>query len=124
MGAGPRKVSTAQNGRHLVRMAITDRTASSTVLARRWSTATGVDLSASTVRRCLLRARLVARMPLRRLPLSRNHKRLRLQWACERHRWRAEWQNVVFLDESRFNLSFSDGRIRVRRYRAEYNPAT
>ncbi|KAJ4447701.1 hypothetical protein ANN_09709 [Periplaneta americana] len=81
----------------------------------------GVDLSASTVRRYLLRAGLVARMPLRRLPLSRNHQRLRLQWTRERRHWRAEWQNVVFSDESRFNLYYNDGRMRVRRYRGERN---
>ncbi|KAJ8884371.1 hypothetical protein PR048_016228 [Dryococelus australis] len=88
-GTGPRNVTTTRDDRHLVRMAVVDRTASSTVLARHWSTATGVDLSASTVRRRLLRAGLIARMPLRRLPLSRNHKRLRLQWARERRRWPA-----------------------------------
>ena len=115
-GTGPRNVTTAQDDRHLARMAVTDRTASSTVLSRRCSTATGLDLSASTVRRRLLRAGLVARMPLRRLPLFRHHQRLRLQWARERRHWRAEWRNVVFSDESRFNMSYNDGRIRVRRY--------
>ena len=75
-------------------MAVTDRTASSTILNRRWSTAMGLDLSASTVRPRLLRAGLVARMPLHRLPLSRDHQRLRLQWVRERRHWRAEWRNV------------------------------
>ena len=57
-------------------------------------------------RRRLLRAGLVARMPLHRLPLSRDHQRLRLQWALERRHWRAEWRNVVFSVESRFNMSW------------------
>ena len=56
-------------------------------------------------------ARRVARMPVRRLPLSRDHQRLRLQWALERRHWRAEWRNVVFSGEFRYN----DGRIRVQR---------
>ena len=93
-------VTTARDERHLVLKAVMDRTASSTVLSRRWSTATGLDLSASTVRRRLLR---VARMRLRRFPLSRDHQRLRLQWARERYHCCAEWRNVVFSDESRFN---------------------
>ena len=114
-GTGPRNVTTARDDRHLVRMAVTDCTASSTVLSRRWSTATGLGLSASTVRRCLLRAGLVARMPLLRLPLSRDHQRLRLRCARERCYWRAEWRNVVFSEDSRFNMSNNDGRIRVRR---------
>ena len=70
---GPRNVTTARDDR----MAVTDRKASSTVLCRRWSIAMGLGMSASTVRRWLLRAGLVTRMSLRRLPLSRDHQRLR-----------------------------------------------
>ncbi|GFV32528.1 transposable element Tc1 transposase [Trichonephila clavipes] len=33
--------------------------------------------------------------------------------------WRADWQQVVFSDESRFNLRHHDGRIRVRCYAGE-----
>ena len=33
----------------------------------------------------------------------------------------AEWRNVVFSDESRFNMYYNDGRIRVRRYAGERN---
>ena len=50
-----------------------------------------------------------------------DHQRLRLHWAHERHHWHAEWQNIVFLDESRFNMSYNDGRIRVWLYAGECN---
>ena len=83
VGTGPCNVTTARDDHHLVGMAEMDCTASSTVLSRRWSTATGLDLFATTVRCRLLRAGLVARMPLRRLPLSRDHQCLRLQWSHE-----------------------------------------
>ncbi|GFU82228.1 transposable element Tc1 transposase [Trichonephila clavipes] len=33
--------------------------------------------------------------------------------------WRADWPQVVFCDESCFNLKNHDGRIRVRRYARE-----
>ena len=112
-GTGPRNVITEWDDRHLVHMAVTDRTASSTVLNQNWSTATGLDLSASTVCRRVLRAGLVACMPLCRLPLYRDYQCLRLQWAYERCYWRAEWRNVMFLDESRFNMSYDDDHIRV-----------
>ena len=79
-GTGPHNMTTAQNDHHLVHMAVTDRTTSSTVSSRRWSTATGLDLPVSTVRRRLLKPGLVACMPLRWLPLSRDHQHLRLQW--------------------------------------------
>ena len=114
-------MTTARDDRHLLRMAVMDHRASSIVLSRRWSTTTGLDLSVSTVRRSLLRAGLVARMPWRRLPLSRNHQHLRLQWAREHRNWRTEWRDVVFSYESRFNISYNDGRIRVRRNAGERN---
>ena len=112
--------------RHLVHIAVMDRTASSTVLSQRRSPEKSLDLSASTVRRHLFRAELVARMPLHQLPLhqlslSRDHQRLRLQWTCECRHWHAEWQNVVFSDEYRFNMSYNDDYIRIRHYTGECN---
>ncbi|GFS71848.1 transposable element Tc1 transposase [Trichonephila clavipes] len=92
-------------------MAQTDRTASSRQLAAQWSTATDVSLCASSIRRCLLQRGLRARIPLYRIPLT--------QWANVHRSWRANWQQVVFSDESRFNLRHHDGRIRVRRYAGE-----
>ncbi|PRD30897.1 UNVERIFIED_CONTAM: hypothetical protein NCL1_25013 [Trichonephila clavipes] len=46
-GSGQWKVTSARYDRHLLRMAVNDRTASSRQLAARWSTATGVLMSAS-----------------------------------------------------------------------------
>ena len=116
----PRNATTAWDDRHIVHMAVMDRTASSAVLSRRWSTATGLDLYASTVRLCLLSAGQVACMPLCWLPLSRDYQCLRLQWVCKCHHWHTEWQ-VMFSDESRFNMFYNDGRIRVRCYAGELN---
>ena len=50
--------STARNDYYLVRMDVTDSTVSSTMLNRCLSTETGVELSASTVRRRILRGAL------------------------------------------------------------------
>ncbi|GFX92860.1 transposable element Tcb2 transposase [Trichonephila clavipes] len=117
--SGPRNVTSARDDRRLVRMAQTDRTASSRQLVAQWSTATGVSLCASSIRRRLLQRGLRARIPLYRIPLTQNHRRLRLQWANVHRSWRADWQQIVFSDESRFNLWYHDGRIRVRRYAGE-----
>ncbi|GFV58740.1 transposable element Tcb1 transposase [Trichonephila clavipes] len=53
------------------------------------------------------------------IPLTANHRRLRLQWAHEHRAWKADWHQVIFSDESRFNLWDHDGRIRVKRYAGE-----
>ncbi|GFY23667.1 transposable element Tcb2 transposase [Trichonephila clavipes] len=59
------------------------------------------------------------------LPLTYTHQRLRLEWCRARGNWTAaEWNKVVFSDESRFNLSSDDTRVRVWRPSAQrLNPA-
>ncbi|GFY25322.1 transposable element Tcb2 transposase [Trichonephila clavipes] len=54
------------------------------------------------------------------IPFTENYRRLRLQWAHEHRAWQADWHQVVFSDESSFNLSDHDGRIRVKRYAGEH----
>ncbi|GFX90755.1 transposable element Tcb2 transposase [Trichonephila clavipes] len=103
-GSGPRNVTSTREDRRLVRMAQTDRTAFSRQLAAQWSTATRVSLCASSIRRRLLQRGLRARIPLYRISLTQNHRRLRLHWANVHRSWRADWQQVVFSDKSRFNL--------------------
>ncbi|GFT09495.1 transposable element Tc1 transposase [Trichonephila clavipes] len=112
-------MTSARDDRHLLHIAMNDRTAFSRQLAARWSTATGVLMTASSIRQHLLYRGLRARVPLYRIPLKANYRRLRLQWAHEHRAWQADWHQVVFSDESRINLWDHDGRIRVRRYDGE-----
>ncbi|GFX48476.1 transposable element Tcb1 transposase [Trichonephila clavipes] len=77
------------------------------------------SLSARTIRHHLQQSGLSARRPLLGLPLTHNHRRLRRQWCDERRMWAAEWNEVVFTDESRICLQHHDGRIRVWRHRGE-----
>lgn len=43
-----------------------------------------------------------------------------LQWCRVRAHWKAEWNSVEFIDQSRFCLGISDGRTRVRRRPGEH----
>ncbi|GFS62151.1 uncharacterized protein TNCV_476991 [Trichonephila clavipes] len=74
---------------------------------------------------CLAEGHLGSRRPLRVLPLTPTHRRLHLEWCHTRGNWTAvEWNQVVFSDESRFNISSDDNRVRVWRPRGERrNPA-
>ncbi|GFX11576.1 transposable element Tcb1 transposase [Trichonephila clavipes] len=57
------------------------------------------------------------------LPLTPTHRLLRLEWCRERGN-EAEWNQVVLCDESRFNHSSDDNRVRVGIPRGErLNPA-
>ncbi|UYV68172.1 hypothetical protein LAZ67_5003245 [Cordylochernes scorpioides] len=77
------------------------------------------EVSARTIRRRLQQSGLSARCPLLRLLFSQYHRYFRRQWCDERKIWTAEWNEIVFTDESRFCLQHHDGRIRVCRHPEE-----
>ncbi|GFU37775.1 transposable element Tc1 transposase [Trichonephila clavipes] len=59
---------------------------------------------------------LKPKRPFRALPLTPEHRQLRLQWDQSRSMWNVtDWQKVVFSDESRFVLGTGDNRVRVWR---------
>ncbi|GFV27479.1 transposable element Tcb2 transposase [Trichonephila clavipes] len=86
-GSGRWKVTSARDDRHLLRMTGNDRAASSRQLKARWFTATGVLMSASSIRCGRV---LRARVHLVRILLTANHRLLRLQWTHEHRAWQAD----------------------------------
>ncbi|GFS56869.1 transposable element Tcb1 transposase [Trichonephila clavipes] len=74
------------------------------------SSATGTTVSRQTVYRRLGHIGLYARRPVRCVPLTATHCRLRLTWSREHALWTPQqWSCVMFSDESRFSLQ-SDSR--------------
>ncbi|GFS73309.1 transposable element Tcb1 transposase [Trichonephila clavipes] len=100
-------------------MTVTDFSVTSRTVAQHIESVTHHSVSARTIRRRLQQSGLSARHPLLGLPLTQNHRRLRHQWCDERRLWAAEWNEVVFIDESRICLQHHDGRIRVWRHHGE-----
>ncbi|GFW68007.1 transposable element Tc1 transposase [Trichonephila clavipes] len=100
-------------------MAVTDCSVTSRSVAQHIESVSHHSVSARTIRRRLQQSGLSARRPSLGLPLTQNHRRLRHQWCDERRMWVAEWNEVVFTDESRICLQHHDGRIRVWRHRGE-----
>ena len=113
------RITSSRDDRHLIRMAVTDRAATSRSLSQQMGTFARQQPSARTVRRRLQQHGLSARRPWLRLPLTLHHRQERLRWCTQRRTWVHEWQNVIFSDESRFCLQHHDGRIRVWRHRGE-----
>ncbi|GFT30612.1 transposable element Tc1 transposase [Trichonephila clavipes] len=74
------------------------------------------EVSARTIRRRLQQNGMSTRRPLLGLPLTQNHTRLHRQWCDERRMGAAEWDEIVFTDESRIGLQHHNGQIRVRRH--------
>ncbi|GFY12775.1 transposable element Tcb1 transposase [Trichonephila clavipes] len=111
--------TTSREDRQIVRMAVTDHSVTSRTIAQHIESVTHHSVSARTVRRRLQQSGLSARRPLLGHPLTQNHRRLRCQWCYEKRMWLAEWNEVVFTEESRICLQHHDGRIRVWRHRGE-----
>ncbi|GFU07138.1 transposable element Tcb1 transposase [Trichonephila clavipes] len=115
----PPQSTTSREDRQIVRMAVTDSSVTSRNIAQPIESVTHHSVSARTIRRRLQQSGLSARHPLLILPLTQSYRRLCRQWCDERRMWVAEWNEVVFTDESRICLQHHDGRIRVWRHRGK-----
>ncbi|GFX46443.1 transposable element Tcb2 transposase [Trichonephila clavipes] len=123
-GSG-RPLQSSRREHHIVKNARVQPTTSSAAIPAQVAPSLGAPVFSRTMRRSLAEGHLGSRRPLRVLPLTPTHRRLRLEWCHARGNWTAvEWNQVVFSDESRFNLSSDDNRVRVWRPRGElFNPA-
>ncbi|GFT07213.1 HTH_Tnp_Tc3_2 domain-containing protein [Trichonephila clavipes] len=111
--------TTGRKDRRIVPQALVDPTVTrSTIRAD-----VGVAIVPQTISRHLAEANLKSKRPFRALPLTPEHRQLRLQWCQARSMWNVtDWQKVVFSDESRFVLGTDDNRVRVwRRPGERYN---
>ncbi|GFV08352.1 transposable element Tcb1 transposase [Trichonephila clavipes] len=100
-------------------MAVTDRSVTSRTVAQHMESVTHHSETARTILCRLQQSGIFARRPFLGLPLTQNHRRLRRQWCDERRTWVAEWNEVVFTEESRICLQHHDGRIRVWSHHGE-----
>ncbi|GFV21083.1 transposable element Tc1 transposase [Trichonephila clavipes] len=110
--SGATRKTTRREDRRIVRQALVDPTVTrSTIRAD-----VGVAIVPQTISRHLAEANLKSKRPFRALPLTPEHRQLRLQWCQARSMWNVtDWQKVVFSDESRFVLWTDDNRVRVWR---------
>ncbi|GFX46336.1 hypothetical protein TNCV_3708531 [Trichonephila clavipes] len=85
----------------------------------------GVAIVPQTISRHLAEADLKSKRPFRALPLTPEHRQLRLQWCQARSMWNVtDWQKIVFSDESRFVWGKDDNRVRMWRRPGERSPHT
>ncbi|GFW55763.1 transposable element Tcb1 transposase [Trichonephila clavipes] len=85
-------------------------------LSRQLSYATGTTVSRQTVYRRLGHIGLYARRPVRCVPLTATHCRLRLTWSREHALLTPQqWSCVMFSDESRFSLQSDSHRTLIWR---------
>lgn len=123
-GPGAARVTSAREVRRIRRHAVAAPHATSTSILQHVQDTLDVPISTRTISRRLVEGGLHSRRPLRRLPLTPQHRRARLAWCRARATWTREWRNVVFSDESRFCYGSDSHRRRVWRRRGDRsNPA-
>ncbi|GFX74155.1 transposable element Tcb2 transposase [Trichonephila clavipes] len=124
-GSGHPRQTSHQEDCHIVRNACVQPTASSAAIQAQVAPSLKAPVSSRTIRRRLVEGHLGSLRPSRVLPLTPANRCLRLEWCHARGNWTAaKWNQVVISDESRFNLSTNDNRVRVWRPRGErLNPA-
>ena len=87
----------------------------------RFDNATTLRISTQTIRNRLHDAGLRSRRPAIRVPLTRYHVQMRLAWARNHVTGtKNDWAPVLFTDESRFCVDFTDRRARVWRMPNEW----
>ncbi|GFV64664.1 transposable element Tc1 transposase [Trichonephila clavipes] len=98
-GSGANRKATRREDRRIVRQALVDHTVTRSTIR----VDIGVAIVPQTISRHLAEANFKSKRPFRALPLTPEHRQLRLQWYQARSMWNVtDWQNVVFSDESRF----------------------
>ncbi|GFU95149.1 transposable element Tcb1 transposase [Trichonephila clavipes] len=121
-GSGVTRKTTRREERRIVWQVLLDPTVTrSTILAD-----IVVAIVPQTISRHLPEANLKSKRPSRALPLTPEHRQLRLQWCQARSMWNVtDWQEVVFSDKYRFVLGTDNNRVRVWRCPGErYNSPT
>ncbi|GFY33931.1 transposable element Tc1 transposase [Trichonephila clavipes] len=111
-GSGATRKTTWREDRRIVRQALVDPTVTRLTIRAD----VGVAIVPQTISRHLAEANLKSKRPFRALPLTSEHRQLRLQWCQARSMWNVtDWQKAVLSDESRFVWGTDDNRVRVWR---------
>ncbi|GFV52666.1 transposable element Tc1 transposase [Trichonephila clavipes] len=118
-GSGATRKTTRREDRRIVRQALVDPTVTRSTIRADVS----VAIVPQTISRPLEEANLKSKRPFRALPLTPEHRQLRLQWCQARSMWNVtDLQKFVFIDKFLFVSDTDDNRVRMWRHRGErYN---
>ncbi|GFW63225.1 transposable element Tcb1 transposase [Trichonephila clavipes] len=112
---GRPRVTTPNEDQYLAVTAKRNKRSTESDLSRQLSSATGTTVSRQTGYRCLGHIGLYARRPVRCVPLTATHCRLRLTWSREHALLTPQQRSSVFSEESRFSLQSDSSRTLIWR---------
>ena len=112
-GTGPKRKTTKADDRFMKQQCIENRFLTAVDIQVEHIARGGVDIGVHTVRRRLREGGLWARGPAKKPFLNARMRNARFEWTS------TDWENVIFSDESKFDLFGSDGMQYVRRRSGE-----
>ncbi|KFM70278.1 Transposable element Tcb1 transposase, partial [Stegodyphus mimosarum] len=110
------RVTMPNEDRYLAVTVKRNRRSTASDLSRQLASATGTTIARQTLYRRLGQTGLYARRPVRCVPLTATHCRLRLAWSRKHAFWTPQqWACVMFSNESRFSLQADSHRTFIWR---------
>lgn len=120
--SGRPQLMTERDQRHLLRIVKKNRRINLQELREEFITSTSKTICTKTIRNFLHEQGFYGRVGAKKPFISETNRRKRLAWAKERKEWVNEWENIIWSDESKFELFRGDGRRWVwRRPDERYN---
>lgn len=113
---GPSRITSKADDERIKLISKRNRKLTAPEIAAEFNQGRAKKISVSTVKRRLVEANLHGRVASRKPLLRRGNKQKRLQWAKLHRNWTInEWKNVLWSDESKFEVFGQKRRIFVRR---------
>ena len=108
--SGQPRVTSEQVDRAMRRLSVADPTKTATDLRRELSASGVTNCSTRTIRRRLCSFGLYGRHAVKKPYISRKNQMARYRFARDHVNWtREQWEEVIFSDESKFQIFGSDG---------------
>jgi hypothetical protein len=121
--SGRPPIITERDGRHLMQTLNKDRKTNITELCENFVTSTSTKVSQITLKRYLHNRDYYGRIGAKKPFVNAANKIKRLAWAKDKKDWEIEWENIIWSDESRFEVFGGDGKRYVwRNPQEKYNP--
>ena len=115
-GRGRKTKLTARDHAYIRKISMRDRRKTVPVITEEFNSGRKDKVSASCVRRSLIKSDMRARVAAKKPFLRKPNVKKRLAFALKHVRWsKKKWSKVLFTDESKFELFGNNRRIYVRR---------
>ena len=116
-------ILTERDNNHLMRVLNENRRTNIKELCEEFISSTSTNLSSITLKRHLHKNKIYGRIGAKKPFVNAANKIKRLNWAKIRKDWINEWENIIWSDESRFEVFGGDGRRHVwRNSQEKYEP--